>query len=150
MRLHKFLTMVSVICLFISFSTIVSAGDFDWLKNLSIQAQADPSGFKYRLGTRFKIGDTEINAAISNVEDPADAYMLLRLGEMSSKPMDYVIEQYGASKNQGWGVLAKNLGIKPGSEDFQALKLGHDLSFADDKSDSQSKSTGKNKGKGKK
>jgi hypothetical protein len=147
MKLQKLLFMVSVICLFIPSATIVSAGDFDWLKDLNIQAQVDPSGFKIRLATRFNIGDTQINAVLSNVPEPADAYMVLRLAEMSSKPTDYVIEQYKSDKNKGWGVLAKSLGIKPGSQEFEALKRGHDLHNDNAKDVDQSKGNKQDKGK---
>jgi len=33
---------------------------------------------------------------------------------------------FGKGAN-GWGALAKELGIKPGSEEFHVLKGGHDL-----------------------
>jgi hypothetical protein len=118
------------------------AGNFEWMKDLNIRAQADPSGFKASLATRFKIGDTQITALLSNVEKPADAYMVLRLGEMSGQPTDRVTERYHASKGQGWGNLAKSLGIKPGSKEFHALKRGHDLNGGD-------AGHGKGKGKGK-
>jgi hypothetical protein len=147
MKFNKILYAVLIVYSIIASATIASAGDFDWLKDLSIQAQADPSGFKYRLGTRFSIGDVEINAVFSNVPDPADAYMVLRLGEMSSKPSSYVIEQYKANKNQGWGVMAKNLGIKPGSDEFHALKLGHDLQGYSANSKKQENSKGNSEGK---
>ena len=133
----------------LSVSSVALAGDFDWIKDLSIQAQADPSGFRARLGARFKIGDVEIDAVLSNVEYPGDAYMIFRLGEMSRHPTDYVLQQYKSGKGKGWGVLAKSLGIKPGSDDFHALKKGHDL--YDDKykggADEKGKSKGKDKGK---
>jgi len=64
---------------------VAVAGDFDWIKDLNIQAQADPSD-QVRLGARFRIGDAEINAVLSNVDYPGDAYMVLRLGEMSNRP----------------------------------------------------------------
>ena len=118
------------------------ASDFEWMKDLNIRAQADPSGFKASLATRFKIGDTQITAVLSNVEKPADAYMVLRLGEMSGQPTDRVTERYRSSKGQGWGNLAKSLGIKPGSKEFHALKRGHDLYGGDS-------GTGRGKGKGK-
>ncbi len=108
-------------------SSAALAGDFDWLNDLNIRAQADPSGFRVQLATRFKIGNAEINTVISNVEKPADAYMVLRLGEMSHQPTDYVISQYRSDRGRGWGVLAKSLGIKPGSKEFHELKRGHDL-----------------------
>ena len=119
------------------------AGDFDWIKDLNIQAQADPSGFRARLGARFKIGDVEINTVLSNVDYPGDAYMVLRLGEMSRQPINYVIGQYRSSKGKGWGALAESLGIKPGSDEFHALKNGHDLY------DDKDRGGGDQKGKGK-
>jgi hypothetical protein len=122
-------------------SSMAVAGDFDWVPDFNIKAEADPSGFKAKLSTRFQIGDVHINAVLSNVDNPADAYMVLRLGEMSNKPPEYVIKEYKARKGKGWGVLAKSLGIKPGSKEFHALKRGHDLY------DGSGKSKGKGKGK---
>jgi hypothetical protein len=52
---------------------------------------------------------------------------MLRLGEMSGRPTGYVVEKYRNNKGKGWGALAKSLGIKPGSEEFHALKRGQDL-----------------------
>src|SRR5574341_302867 len=120
-------------------SSAALAGDFDWLQNLNIRAEADPSGFRAQLETRFKIGNAEINAVIGNVAKPADAYMVLRLAEMSRQPTDRVIAQYRSGRGQGWGALAKSLGIKPGSQEFHALKRGHDLHGGND--------AGKGKGK---
>lgn len=108
------------------------AGDFDWLDNLNVKAEADSSGFRMQLATRFNIGSTEVKAVIGNVGSPSDAYMVLRLGELSHKPIQEVLHVYSRSKNRGWGVMAKQLGIKPGSREFHALKRGQDL-YQDDK-----------------
>ena len=129
----------------LSVPSVGIAGDFDWIKDLNIQAQADPSGFRARLGARFKIGDVEINTVLSNVDSPGDAYMVLRLAEMSNHPADYVIKQYRSEKAEGWGALAKSLGIKPGSAEFHALKNGHDLYNDKDRGGGNQK--GKSKGK---
>lgn len=142
------LLKILVVMFLLSPSSEAVAGDFDWIKDLNIQAQADPSGFRARLGALFRIGDAEINAVLSNVEYPGDAYMVLRLGEMSNRPTDYVVNQYRSGKGKGWGALAKSLGIKPGSEEFHALKNGHDL--YDDKDMGGGKGKGKSKGKGQK
>jgi hypothetical protein len=123
------------------------AGDFEWMKDLNIKAQADPSGFKASLATRFKIGSTQIDAVISNTQKPADAYMVLRLGEMSKQPTETVLQRYQTGKGKGWGNLAKSLGIKPGSKEFHALKRGHDLDGGDSGTD-RGKGQGKGKGKG--
>jgi hypothetical protein len=130
-------------------ASVAFAGDFDWIKDFNIKAEADPSGFRASLGARFQIGDVEIKTVLGNVEKPADAYMLLRLEEMSNQPIDHVIEKYKAGKGKGWGVLAKSLGIKPGSKDFHALKQGQDLYDKKDRGKGKVKGTGKDKGKGK-
>ena len=127
MKLRKTLLLLSVIALFASSVSVVAAAEFDWMPNFNIQAQADPSGFRARIATRFNIGDAQITTVLSNFPKPADAYVALRLGEMSGKPIGYVTEQYKEGKGRGWGALAKSLGIKPGSPEFHALKRGDDL-----------------------
>ena len=139
MKLIKILALVCMVLLFGSSAAV--AGDFDWIKGFNIQAEQDPSGFRVRLAARFQIGKSQIDAVLSNVENPADAYIALRLGEMSRQPVDHVIRQYQAGK--GWGAVAKSLGIKPGSKEFHALKQGQDL-YAD------RSAKGKARGKGKK
>lgn len=147
MKLHNVLFLSLTIVLVVS--SVSAAGDFDWITDLNIQAQADPSGFRAALGARFGIGDAEISAVLSNVTYPGDAYMVLRLGEMSRHPADYVIQQYRSGKGKGWGALAKSLGIKPGSEEFHALKNGHDLNDGKSRGGGDQKGKGKGKGKGK-
>ncbi|MFA4915974.1 MAG: hypothetical protein WC560_04810 [Syntrophales bacterium] len=142
MKLRKMLLTVSVVFLLASSASVAAASDFDWMPNFNIQAQADPSGFRAKIATRFNIGDAQITTVLSNFPKPADAYVALRLGEMSGKPIDYVTEQYKEGKDRGWGALAKSLGIKPGSPEFHALKRGDDLYGQ--------KGKGKGKGKGKK
>jgi hypothetical protein len=145
MKLHKVFLFALMILLLVS--SVAAAGDFDWISDLNIQAQADPSGIRARLGARFNIGNVQINTVLSNVECPADAYMVLRLGEMSNQPTDYVIREYRSDKGKGWGALAKSLGIKPGSAEFHALKNGQDL--YDNKDTAGGGQQGKSKGKGK-
>ena len=146
MKLLKMLFVVLIVLLLVS--SITEAGDFDWVKDFNIEAEVDPSGLRARLGARFQIGNVEIDAVLSNVEKPADAYMVFRLGEMSGQSTDYVVEKYKVGKGKGWGNLAKSLGIKPGSKEFHALKRGHDL--YDTKPQDKGKTKGKNKAKGKK
>ena len=137
---------IGAFLVFSFFSPVSMAADFDWMKDFSLKAEADPSGFKAKLCTRFKIGDAEFNAVISNVDTSADAYMVLRLGEMAEKPTDEVIKKYKSGKGQGWGSLAKSLGIKPGSQEFHDLKQGDDLYGPK----GEDKKKGKDKGKKKK
>ncbi len=137
-----------VVMLQLGVATAAVARDFDWFDDLSVQAEADPSGFRARLTARFKIGDVQVKAVLGNVEKPADAYMVLRLGEMSRRPTEYVIAEYKSNKGKGWGALARSLGIKPGSREFHALKRGHDLYDGSGKDKGSGQSRGKGKGKG--
>jgi hypothetical protein len=49
-----------------------------------------------------------------------DLALGLEMGKLSNKPMSTVAGAY--EKNQGWGNIAKDLGIKPGSEEFHRMK----------------------------
>ena len=144
MKTFKLLVLVSTMLLF--GSSMVVAGDFDWMENINAQASVDPFGFRARLATRFRIGDAQITAILSNFREPAHAYMALRLGEMSHQPFERVMEEYKKNSGKGWGVIAKNLGIKPGSSEFKALKGGHDLGGGPDKGKKGSTRKSKDKG----
>ena len=143
MKVLRMLFVVSIAFLLV-FSVAV-AGDFDWIRDFNIKAEADSSGFRTRLAARFKIGNVEVKTVINNVETLADAYIVLRLGEMSNQPTEKVIEKYKSGKGKGWGALAKSLGIKPGSKEFHAMKRSHDL--YDGKPKVKSKGKGKDKDK---
>lgn len=69
---------------FLLVSSAAVAGDFDWIKDFNIKAESDPSGFRARFASSFKIGNAGAKTVIGNVEKPADAYMVLRFGEMSN------------------------------------------------------------------
>ncbi|MFC1877538.1 hypothetical protein ACFL2E_09755 [Thermodesulfobacteriota bacterium] len=119
--------LLSVLIMGFIIAPVSIAGDFDWMEDFNIKAEADLSGFKARLSTRFNIGGVKINTVLSSVDNSVDAYMVLRLGEMSDQPTEDVIKKYKSGKGKGWGSLAKSLGIKPGSKEFKALKSGDDL-----------------------
>lgn len=152
-------SIIVLMLLQLSFVASALAGDFDWLNNLNVRAEADSSGFRYQLSSRFRVGDAEVKTVIGNVDRKADAYMVLRLSELSGKPVKKVLKVYRKKHKKGWGVIAKKLGIKPGSTEFHALKSGHDLgngkgngkgnAFGKEKGNSQGKGNGNGKGNGK-
>ena len=120
------------------------ASDLDgFIKNVNVQAQADLGAFKVKLSTQFGVPMPKVEALMINVATPGDAYMCLRVGQVASKPVDVVVKEYQTHKGKGWGTIAKNLGIKPGSPEFHALKKG------DFNGDDGGSGKGKGKGKGK-
>ena len=53
---------------------------------------------------------------------PADIFMMVHISILSGKPLSSVHDEYKRSKGEGWGVIAKKMGIKPGSTVFHNLK----------------------------
>ncbi|WP_218951145.1 hypothetical protein [Desulfoluna butyratoxydans] len=135
----------------IMFSVSNAYADLDnFLSNLNIQAKADIDNFSARLSAQFSVPYPEVQTIIRTVEFPADVFMCLQLGKMTNTEPESVVEIYRSNKNKGWGAIAKELGIEPGSADFHALKRGS-FSLADGQGRGTSKGQkkGKNKAKGK-
>lgn len=102
-------------------------GDLDsFMGSLNVQANADLSGFKVRLSAQFGVPAPQVETIFARVQTPADAYMVLKVGEVARQPQEVVLREYQANQGKGWGVIAKNLGIKPGSREFHELKRGLD------------------------
>jgi hypothetical protein len=73
---------------------------------------------------------------------PGDAYMAAKVSRITQRPVEDVVREYKKNQGKGWGVIAKNLGIKPGSKEFHELKK--------DDSGLLNKAKTKDKSKGKK
>lgn len=134
----------------IVFALSAKAGDgLDaFLRNVNIQARADMNGFAVKVSAQFGVPEAQVRMVLGKVSEPADAFMVFQLGQMAKQPTDTVMRVYQSGKGRGWGVLAKELGIKPGSAEFHALKSG-DLHFGVGRDDQSSSGKGKGKGKGK-
>ena len=120
-----------LLCLALTLLTPLTAfcgGLEDFLASVNIQARADLPGFSAKISTQFGVPVQKVQAVIQTVHEPADAFMIFQLGQMSGKQPDRVMAAYTPNKKKGWGAIAKELGIKPGSAEFHALKNG-DLSF---------------------
>lgn len=55
---------------------------------------------------------------------PADVYYACAIAHALGIPCIDVVHEYDRNPGQGWGVVAKRMGIKPGSRAFHALKNG--------------------------
>lgn len=146
--------IIGIFMFFITSGTAYSGGIDIFLNNLNIQARADLGGFCARVSTQFGVPLPKVQAAVNIADRPADAFMFFQLAEMSQRPYEEVVRVYEKQKGQGWGAMAKSLGIKPGSPEFHALKNG-DLALTGNRaiagdSSRNIKNKGKGRGKGKK
>lgn len=119
-----------------------------FLDSVNIQARADMDGFSARLGAQFGVPEAQVRMVIGSVRQPADAFMCLQLGQWTHRQPEEVVRVYKANRGKGWGVIAKSMGIKPGSAEFHALKRG-DLSFTGQPAGEPGYGPGQGKGKGK-
>ena len=134
--------------LFLCGQAVAGGGLDGFLSSLNVQARADLPGFSARVSAQFGVPQPQVQAVIQTVKEPADAFMVFQLGQMSSRPPETVVQVYQTHKGKGWGVIAKELGIKPGSPEFHALKRG-DVVLSGAPGAGPGEGHGKGKGKGK-
>lgn len=104
-----------------------------FLNNLNVQAGADRHGVVTSVGSHFGVPYSDVELIMGTTGSLADAFMVLQIGRWTGLSRDRIMNQYRANKGQGWGVIAKDLGIKPGSAEFHALKNG-DFGYSTDRS----------------
>jgi len=55
---------------------------------------------------------------------PGDVWMACNIASIIGRPCRYVVDVYERDHGNGWGNIAKQMGIKPGSPEFHRLKNG--------------------------
>ncbi len=95
------------------------------LSNLDIAAKTDAGNFKAKLSLQYSVSEDKIDYLFTQLHmDAGDVYLTLTLAHLAKKPVDTVVHVYQKSQHKGWGAIAKELGIKPGSDEFKQLKAG--------------------------
>jgi len=133
-----------------NFSLSAKSGDVELdanLNELNIKAKADLPLFKKDLSIEFNIGENKIDNMLQLQMSPADVYMTLQVADIVKKDPEVVTASYTKNKDKGWGVIAKEMGIKPGSAEFHALK-GKAKNKKDKSGKGKEKGNGNGNGKG--
>ena len=144
----KKFSIVLLLFFIAGFAGVAHADLNDSLRRINEQAKADMKNFNVKLSAQFGIPIPKVDEVLKIVAAPADAFMVLQLGQMANKQPEVVVKSYQANRDKGWGVIAKELGIKPGSPEFHALKRG-DFAFTGKAADSEDQGKGKARGRGK-
>ncbi|HOD58960.1 MAG TPA: hypothetical protein PKL80_07405 [Rectinema sp.] len=92
------------------------------LNELNVSAKVNVQGFQAEVSLAWGQPLASITVALSQGLTPGEVYLAAALAHFSNKPLPVVIELYQKNKQKGWGALAKELGIKPGSKEFKQLK----------------------------
>lgn len=92
------------------------------LKSITVEANKDLTTFKANVVTTYGTTLEKVNSLFSAGMNAGDVVISFEIILITKKPITEVIRVYKASKSKGWGAMAKELGIKPGSKEFHALK----------------------------
>lgn len=112
---------------------------------LDANAQLDFGAFRSDICVGYNITEKKFDYLHAEVGMSAgDIYLTAEIAKINRISIDRVVEVYSIHKDRGWGVIAKELGIKPGSPEFHALKNN-----AKGKGNSKGKGNGKGNGKAK-
>lgn len=132
----------------ISFNT----GDSDidrHLTDINAYGKAEYDFFKKELSLKFGITAKEIDRYVYTEKvSPGDLYYACAISNTTGRKVNDVIVLYKDKK--GWGAVAKELGIKPGSKEFHRLKSKSISGIGKVKSMHTDNGKGKGKSKGKK
>jgi hypothetical protein len=81
--------------------------------------------FMANISATYNVPRVRIETLI-NIEKltPGDIYMAAGIAKIMKCPFNNVIDEYKNNKGKGWGVVAKRMGLKPGSKEFHELKKG--------------------------
>lgn len=104
----------------ISFKTGDSGMDAE-LNIINKDANSDLKTFKAELSAKNGLTISVIDSYLK-IMQPAEVWLATKIAEIIKKPVDTVVSSYKVNKDKGWGEIAKDLGIKPGSAEFHELK----------------------------
>jgi hypothetical protein len=108
----------------ISFNTGNSQLDSDLIV-INANASADFGSFKADMKLTYNVTDKKIELMKINLDmAPGEIYLALEISKLAKISLDNVLSIYKTHKSKGWGFIAKQAGIKPGSAEFHQLKNG--------------------------
>ncbi|PTB94077.1 hypothetical protein C9994_12430 [Marivirga lumbricoides] len=127
----------------IDFNTGNAQLDSD-LNTINANASANFGSFKADLSVNYNVSEKKIDYMRGSLNMAAgEIYISLEISKLSKTPIDDVLVIYTNNKSRGWGYIAKQAGIKPGSPEFHQLKNN-----ARSKKNKKAKNKGGSKGKG--
>ncbi|RZS93560.1 hypothetical protein [Aquimarina brevivitae] len=135
----------------LTFNTGSSQLDAD-LNAINTHASTDFQSFKGDLAVSYDISENKIHVMRASLGMAAgEIYFALEISRIARTPIDTVITLYKNHKSKGWGYIAKQAGIKPGSPEFHQLKNNASTKKkrGNNNSKGNAKSKAKKKGKGK-
>lgn len=93
------------------------------LRQINDYAKSNMDSFRKDMSDKFGVTKELLDQLITRDRyEPADVYYGYNLAQVTRRPFATIMQMHTDKK--GWGSIAKDLGIKPGSKEFHALKNG--------------------------
>lgn len=93
------------------------------LSQFNVEANLSIKTFNAEMTTNYKVTEKKLDMLrVKSRMQPSDIYMALEVSKMSGKSMQDVLSSYKKNNKKGWGAIAKEFGVKPGSKEFKAMK----------------------------
>jgi hypothetical protein len=90
--MKKLSSVMLCMILILGFSAIAHTSLNDFISTVNIQAKEDMDRFTVKLSAQFGVPVSQVQGIIRQVSMPADAFMVLQLGQMSNKQPDIVLQ----------------------------------------------------------
>lgn len=145
------ITLLAITTFSVAFAQVkYNTGNVEFDTDLGIvnaNAKLDLKTFKLNISTTHNLPIPKVEELLQIME-PAEIILAADIAQVAQKPIDAVVISYKKNKDKGWGVIAKEMGIKPGSPEFHALKGKTKTRKDKGKSEGKGKGNGNSKGKG--
>ena len=151
--MKKLITLIILLFIYnLSFTQTFNTGSVEFDADLGVinaNAKLDLKTFKVDLNLSHHISIPKIDELLKIME-PVEIILAKDIADIVQKPLEDVVSSYKVNKDKGWGYIAKELGIKPGSPEFHALKGKSKKSKTKGVSSSKGKGNSESKGNRKK
>ena len=128
-RVSLKLSILLALALATTLPTDSKADNCQWMAGLNVYSHSEPYGYRYDLMDRFGYSESDVIYVLDRVREPADAYMIFRLSELSHRPFEMVLQLYRERRYATWDDLAYVLGVAPALPTFVVLHREHDMPF---------------------
>lgn len=127
--IKKWLVVLAAIALLLGAAQAASAqtenaeDDLDeTIQQLDQEAEGDPAVILAALAEKFGVDQAELQAYYDAGATPGELWLALEIAANTQTPLADAVVLAQGTEGHGWGVLAQVLGVKPGSDEFFALK----------------------------
>jgi len=121
-----FSTLLLFSTFFVNSQVVFSTGSAQFDADLNIintRGADDFVSFRQDLSVSFGISVKKIDYMRTQLNMvPGEIYLSLEIARVSRKHIDDILVIYKKDGGKGWGYIAKQAGIKPGSAEFHQMK----------------------------